>query len=285
VFKNILLPVSSEFYTKEVLERSVFLAEKFKSTIDLVYIIEEKTLEQTDKLSDTHRTHYERRETKKEIIRGHIRTADNIIFEDAKLFFKDKGFFVEEEITEGQFSTVIKNKLSKKKYDLILMGFEKECMLNYRLMDEVNVPIWIESGIDSNSILAVCSNLAPNRKVPEISVKLAESFGWDLLVLYVVDVEDSVQVDESGRRSSRKQEKDLIFRGENFVEKMMRKGINAQLVKGSLEKETIKAADNMGASLVILGREQKKKGLLGLPVKHVKRKLAEKCNYSILFIS
>ena len=53
---------------------------------------------------------------------------------------------------------------------------------------------------------------------------------------------------------------------------------------GSLEKETTKAAEKVKPRLIIVGREQKKKGLLGFPVKNVKRKLAEKCEYSILFV-
>lgn len=285
MFENILIPVSSEFYEKEVLERSIFLAEKFKSTINLVYIIEEKTLDQTDKLTHDYRTYFERSETKKEIIRKHIHTADNIIFEDAKFFFKDRDIPLEEKIIEGEFSKVVKSETNKKIYDLILMGFEKECILNYRLFDEVNMPIWVESGSKSNFILAVCSNLAPNRKVPLISIELAKSLGWELHMLYVVDTEDSVEVDGTGRRSNRKTEKELVFRGENFIEQMRKKGINVSLVKGSLEKETVKAADALKAGLVIIGREQKKKGVLGLPTKSVKRKMAEKCKYSILFIN
>lgn len=285
MFKNILIPVSSEFYRKEVLERSVFLAEKFKSKINLIYIIEEKTLNQTDKLSDAYRTHYDIKKTKKEIIREHIRTADDIIFKDAKLFLKNKGVPFEEKIVEGEFSKVVKSELSKNNYNLILMGFEKECTLNYRLFDEVNIPIWIESEGENNSILAVCSNLAPNQKVPEVSIRLSKLLDWDLNMLYVVDIEDSVEVDENGIRSAKKPEKNLVYKGRKFVEEMKEKGINANLVKGGLEKETIKAADKLRATLVIIGREQKKKSILGLPVKSVKRKMAEKCKYSILFIN
>ena len=285
MFKNILIPISSEYYSKEVLERSVFLAEKFNSTINLVYIIEEKMLDQTDRRSDAYRTYHERKETKKGIIRDYVRAAGNIVFNDANLYFKDKGVSLEEKVVEGEFSNIVKNELLKKDYNLILMGFEKECMLNYRLLDDVNIPIWIESGIGNKSILAVCSNLAPNQKVPQISIELAESLGWQLHMLYVVDVEDTVEVDETGKRSSRKSEEDLTSKGQKFVQEMKEKGINASLVIGSLEKATVKAADSIGANLVIVGREQKKKGMLGLPAKHVKRKLAEKCNYSILFIN
>ena len=90
MFENILVPVSSEFYSKKILERSVFLAEKFKSTIDLVFIIEEKTLLQTDKISDSFRTHYNKLETSNDIIRKSRLKVDNIILDDANFILKNK---------------------------------------------------------------------------------------------------------------------------------------------------------------------------------------------------
>lgn len=285
MFNNILIPVSSEYYSKEVLKRGVFLAQKFKSKITLIYIIEEKTLRQADKLSDVYRTHYEIAETKKEIIKKHQTTADSIIFEDAKIFFKNKGIFLQEKIIEGEYSTIVKNEVNKQKYDLILMGFEKECFLNYRLLDTVDIPIWIESGGDNNSILAVCSNLAPNKQVPIISVELAETFGWKLEMIYIVDITDSVEVDEKGIRSDKKPEKLLISKGQRFIEEMKKKGIKVRLVKGSLERETTKAAETINANLVIIGRQRKKEKILGLPMKSIKKRIAEQCDYSILFIN
>jgi nucleotide-binding universal stress UspA family protein len=285
MFKSILIPISSEFYQKEVFETGAFLAEKFGSTISLLYIIEEKTLDQADKLSDTYRTHYEIEETKRETIRRYVRTADKIIFVDASLFFKSRDVPFVEKIVRGEFSTVIKDEIDKKRYDLILMGFEKECLLNYRLFDEVRVPIWIESGYDNKSILAVCSNLAPNKKVPDISVNLSKALNWTLNMLYVVDVQDAVEVDEKGRRSGRKSQEELIVKGERFVSNMQKKGINTRLVRGSLERETFKAAKDVGAKLVILGREQKRRGILRMPAKNIKRKMAEKRKYSLLFIN
>ena len=44
-------------------------------------------------------------------------------------------------------------------------------------------------------------------------------------------------------------------------------------------------AEEINPNLIIIGREQKKKGILGLPIKHLKRKLAEKCKYSLLFVN
>ena len=285
MFNNILIPISSEFYSKDVLRRSVYLADKFKSNVNLVYIIEEKTLDQADRISDAYRTSYEMKEIKKELIKKQKLAAYNIIFDDAKYFFKDKKVPIEEKIVEGEFSEVVKREIEKKDFDLILMGYEKECILNYRLLDDVNIPVWIEGKSEGKSILAVCSNLAPNQRVPDVGLKLSGALGWDLHMLYVVDVEDSVQVNDQCIRSDKQPEKNLLFCGQNFVEEMKNKGVNVQLVKGSLEKETTKAADSINPNLVIMGREQKKKGLLGLPVKHIKRKMADKCQYSILFIN
>jgi nucleotide-binding universal stress UspA family protein len=285
VFKNILIPISSEFYSKDVLERGAYLAEKFKSTLNLIYIIEEKTFNHTDKLVNSYRTAIEKEEYKKQIITTQVQVADQIVFEDAKKILKNKKIAFEEKIIEGEYTDKIKQELTKKQYDLILMGFEKECSLNYRLFEEVQVPVWIEGKGTSKKILAICSNLAPNQKVPNISIKLAQNLGWKLHILYVVDTEDRIQVDKNGTRSDTKTEQDLLEKGKKFLDKIKNQKITTELVKGSLEKQTIKKAKEINANLVIVGREQKKKGILGLPVKNIKRKLAEKCEYSILFIN
>ena len=96
------------------------------------------------------------------------------------------------------------------------MGFEKECILNYRLFDKMEVPIWIETNDEIKSILAVCSNLAPNQIVPKVGIELSKALGWDLHLLYIVDPGDNVEVDQAGNRSHIKSEKELIFKGENY---------------------------------------------------------------------
>lgn len=285
MFKNILIPISSEFYSKNVLLRSAFLAEKFNSNLNLVYIIEEKTFNEIDKIVSTYRTVADKEESKRELISKQIQTADQIIFDDAKQILKDKQIPFEEKIIEGEFTDKIKEELNKKQYDLILMGFKKECYLNYRLFEEVKIPVWVVGQGTSKKILAVCSNLAPNQKVPDLSIKLAYHLEWELNMLYVIDTEDSVYVDKNGIRSDTKTKEDLLSQGQNFVNEMRQKGINAELVQGSLEKQTLIKAEAIKANLVIVGREQKKKGILGLPVKNLKKKIVEKCKYSILFLN
>ena len=284
MFNNILIPISSEFYQKNVLNTGIFLAEKLQSKLTIIYIIEEKTITQAIKLIDPYRTPQELTEMKKEIINQHKQTAAEIVFDDVHHLTKNKKIQINEKIVEGEFSKAIQRELEINQYDLILMGFEKECILKYRVLEETTIPLWVDAGYQPDTILVVCSNLAPNQKAPDFSMKLSKTLNWDIQMLYIVDTEDTVQVDEKGQRSDKKPERTLIFHGQKFIEEMEKKGINAKLVKGSLEKETIKAAEKIKKVLIIIGREQKKKGPLGLPVKNLKKKLAEKCDYSILFI-
>ena len=284
MFKNVLVPISSEFYSEKILKRSAFLAEKLQSKITFIYIIEDKKLDQTEKIYETYLSEHDLVETKKQIIKEQVKTADNIVFQQAKQYFNDKNIILNEKIKKGEFSEIIKEEINKSQYDLILTGYEKECLLNYRLLEEVDVPIWIESVSESRNILAICSNLAPNQKVPEISVRFAKLIGWDLHMIYVIDREDNVQVDVNGERGPRKSKDDLIAIAEEFQSDMKQKNIHVEIIKGNLEKETVKKAEEINANLVIVGREKKQKGILGLPVKNLKRKLADKCKYSLLFI-
>ncbi len=285
MFKNILVPISSEFYPKQVLKRSLYLSQKFKSKLTFLYIIEDKLLEETDQLVDSYLSDFELTQTKKEIIKAKKISADEIVFKDASNFFKDKKVDFKEKVKKGEFTPIILSELKKKNYDLILMGFEKECRLKYRLLDQVELPVWIEAKSDSRKILAVTSNLTPNKKVTKMSMKLSKKLGWSLDIIYVVDKEDTSVVDEKGKRSTKKTENDLVMIGSSFLNKIEKKGVRIKMIKGKIEKETIKTAENINANLVVIGKEEKKKGMFGLPVKNVKQKIAGKCDYSILFVN
>jgi nucleotide-binding universal stress UspA family protein len=284
IFQKILVPVSSESYSIDVIKRSIYLAEIFHASVRLLYIIEERPLIEMKRQTDTHRTHYDRTETEHELVNQHRKTADDIVFEDAMKLYQQKNIPIKQDIFQGEFSTIVTNEIEKEGYDLVVMSYEKGCMVDYSLLDELAASVWIEAGGHHESILAVCSNLAPNQQVPDISINLAQLFQWPLTVLYVIDTQDAVKVDENGRRSIRKPKEELYFTRQEFAETMLEKGINVQTTEGTLENETIKAANTMAAGLVIIGREQKRRGSLGLPIKSIKQKMAEKCKYSLLFI-
>ena len=288
MFEKILIPISSEFYSKEALKRGVFLAQRFQSRVDLLYVIETKTLDRANKSSDTYFTAHEKNELKRETVHKQMHAADAVVFEDAKTFFQKSNIAVKASIVEGEFSNMVQREHNNNSYDLVLMGFEKECLLRYRLFDELSVDasIWVESEEQGDDvILSVCSNLAPNIKAPKVSMELAKAFGWKLHMLYIIDAQDTVEVDRRLMRSPKKPEDILMSKGEVFVQEMKQHGVDVTLIRGNLEKETAKAAAVINARLVVVGREQKKKTYLGLPMKTPKKKIVEKCKHSILFVN
>jgi nucleotide-binding universal stress UspA family protein len=285
MFQNILVPISSEFYSKDVIKRSILLAGTFSGTVHLLYIIEEKPLDEMERHTDTHLTHYNRTETQQDVLNQQRQTADDLIFQDAQQRLHKKNINMETTIIQGEFSTIVTNEIDKNQYDLVIMGYERGSMIDYRLINDLDIPVWIEAGGYHESILAVCSNLAPNQKVPEISLNLAKKLDWELQMIYITDMEDNVKVDENGNRSSPKPLHELIFSRQEFIENMQEKGIHVKTVEGSLQRESIKAARKMKAGLVIIGREQKKRGRLGLPIRKVKQKIADRSKYSLLFIN
>jgi nucleotide-binding universal stress UspA family protein len=285
MFQNILVPISSEFYSKDVVKRSIFLAETFNGKVHLLYIIEKKPLDEMERRTDTHLTHYDRTETHKGVLNQQRHTADDLVFEDAIQRLHKKNIDINTTIMQGEFSEVVTDEIEKNQYDLVLIGYGRGCMIDYRLINEIGIPVWIESGGHHKSILAVCSNLAPNQRVPELSLLLSKKLDWKLKMIYVTDVEDNVEVDEQGNRSSPKSLHELLFARQEFIEHMQEKGIGVKTVEGSLQKQSIKAARKIKAGLVIIGREQKKRGKLGFPIKKVKQKMAERCKFSLLFIN
>lgn len=286
MFKNILVPVSSEFYSKQVVYRSIQLAEHFKSTVTLLYIIEEKTIDQTERLTDAHRAYYDRIETQKDLMRKQQLTATQIVFDFASHLFEQKGLRFHHLIQYGEFSDVILDEIQKKKYDFVIMGYEKECMLHYRLLDELSVPIWIEINKSHEPrILGICTNLAPNQLAPMLSKEISKALDWELLLYYIMDRRDPVAVDTYGIRSSEKTLDELDTERQRFIDKMKEQHIDIETVVGGLEQQIMRKARKYDPSLIILGREQKRKGALGLPYGNIKRKLMEKCKYSLLFIN
>ncbi len=284
VFGNILIPISSEFYSKGVLEKGAFLAGCFGSRVTIVYIIEEKTLTQTERRSEMFRTRFEKEETKKGIITSQTQTANVIIFFDAKTVFKEKNIIPNFKIVEGEFSTVIAQEVSAQHFDVVLMGYTKEGLLKYRIFDEIAIPLWIVGSPGDRRMLAVCSNLTPNQKIPEISFRLAQCFNWDLHLMYIVDTGEPVTFDESAQRFVKKSVSELLDAGQRFVDAMGKKGIAAQLMTGGFQEITLHTAKQLNAGLVVMGQEQKRDDILGFPVKSMSHRIVEKSKYSMLFL-
>jgi nucleotide-binding universal stress UspA family protein len=285
MFSKILIPVSSEYTAMGPARRAADLASKFKSEVKLIYITEEKVLNTIDRVSEGMITYQEREAAKKEIVEKHGERAKMVVLKEMEELFKQKGIKTKKKVVHGEFTAVVKKEADREKSSMVIMGFKRGCLLNYRLFNEINIPIWIEAKGEQERILAVCSNLTPNKKVPDVSVNLAKLLNYELYMLYVIDTKDKVRVDENLNISQKKPIDSLTTVGQKFVEKIKKKGIKAELVAGSYEKEVIDTAERIRAGLIIIGRGQKRKKLLGLACRDIKKNMAERSKHSLLFIN
>jgi len=281
IFERILVPISSEYFPIEAVKRAGELEEVFGSFIEIVYIIEEKTLKKIDEVAESVNTEYEREELKKEVTATGNFMAHSLIFKEANKFFKKEP---EKKVLEGEFTNIIKEEVQREKITCILMGFEKECMLRYRLFEEVNIPIWVEMEGGKNIVLGICSNLSPNKKVPKVTFTLSKALGYEPYIIYIVDTSDRVEVDSEGRRSVKKPIDYLLRNGEEFVKKFEEKGIKTMVLHGSIEEKIGEIARELDAGLIVVGRERKRRKILGVFCRDVKKEITEKAGHSLLFL-
>ena len=274
VFKRLLLPISSEFFSENVAERAEKFVELFGSKVYAVYIIEEKTLRKVDEIAEPFLTEKQRKEMEKNIIEKNKGVA-NIIFEKIAEYIPD----FEREIIVGEFSDVIMKKAKKHNATCVMMGFEKECFLRYRLLENIKIPVWVEIGKGEN-VLGVCSNLAPNVRVPKFTLKFAEKFGKKAYFIYVIDTEEKIEVDEKGVKREKTME-ELRQAAEKFAAKY-KKYADVKIAVGSIEGEVAKYADEVNADVVIIGREMKKRKIFS---REIKKEMIEKIKHSLLFLN
>ncbi|MCU0850491.1 MAG: universal stress protein [Candidatus Thermoplasmatota archaeon] len=284
MFERILIAISSEFYTKEALRQGAMLAQRCRSMVSIVYIIEEKTLAQAQRRSDAFRTRFEKEETKKRIIEGQQQTANVIIFFDAKTIFKQTGITPNFKIVEGEFSTVIEQEVQTQRFDVVFIGYSEEGLLRYRILDETAVPLWVVGESKGSCVLGVCSNLTPNQRVLSVSKELAACLGWKLELMYMVDVTEPIAYDETMQRFVKRSIPQLLAEGQRYVEEMQKNGVSMQLVTGAFVDLLVQNTHRLHAGLVVVGQEKRRFDRLGLPVRSMNQRLVEKLRVSVLFL-
>ncbi len=142
MFKNILVPVSSEYFPKKAMEKALELSKYFEANVEVIYIIEEKVKDKIQKASE-----YVRTDTQIEEIEEDINDAKKEEFNDAMKEweddFEDKVEF-KTKIVKGKYSNEISEELKKYNADLIVMETEQESILDYSLFyKEDKTPIMI----------------------------------------------------------------------------------------------------------------------------------------------
>lgn len=284
MFQRILVPISSEFFPPAVFQTAAMLAQATKGTVSSVFVIEERIAAEVERFSDTYLSDYDRRETERELRREHLCQAEQVVFEDATAFFQKRGIGFTTKCQEGEFLEVVKAQVTSGSYDLVVVGFEKEYSFEYRLLSEVPIPLWVEKGNPKQSILGICSNLAPNVQVPLMSLRLAALLGWPLHMVYIIDTEDTAVVDEKAIRKERRSLAELQARADEFVRLMKTQGVDVKVAHGCFEREALRVAGRVEPGVMIIGREQKQRGRLGLPVRESKKKVLQYSKSSVLLL-
>lgn len=307
MFENILVTISSEYFSDSAIKRAVELSKRFGSEITLLYVVEEKVMEMMNSSLEYTMTYEEREKTEDKVVGGIKNRAKDIFFEKAaKIAGKEDIKITSKEIEQGKYTDTILNfcRDKEEKIDLIIMSFERATLLDYEIFDWISPPLWIEkNGKAINKIIAFPSNLTFNLKLPAITFDLAERLDSELFLEYIVDEtrKHSVSIEdeevEIGKKELDKVEKKektwsqldedarrfLNECEENFKDRL--KGLHCFKSKGSLEKLIVEKAREVDADLIVLGREQKKdRRVLGMFKRKIKQEIIEGIPCPILLL-
>ena len=274
IFRKLLLPISSEFFSEDMVRRASELSKIFGSEIYVLYIVEEKTLKKMEEVLQPFLTDEQRKRVEKEIENMMSGIAE-IVFERVEKMIPS----FTRHVRMGEFSDVVRDFVDSHDISCIIMGFEKECFVRYRLLESLSIPIWVENG-DGSIVVGACSNLAPNVKVPLFTMELAEKLGREAHLLYIIDVTEKVEVDEHGNKMERSVE-ELRNAAEDFRRKYGERA-RVEVVEGRMEEEIVRYARKNNAHVTIVGREMKKRGVLS---KELRKEMVEKIKNSILFLN
>lgn len=308
MFENILVTISSEYFSDSAIKRAVELSKRFGSEITLLYVVEEKVMEMMNSSLEYTMTYEERGKTEDKVVGGIKDRAKDIFFEKAEKIARKKDVEItSKEIKQGKYTDTILNfcrDREEEKIDLIIMSFERATLLDYEIFDWISPPLWIEkNGKAINKIIAFPSNLTFNLKLPQIIFDLGERLDSELFLEYIVDethkhsvsmVDEEVKIGqkelnkvEKKRKSWSQLDEDarrfLNECEENFKDRL--KGLHCFKSKGSLEKLIVERARAVDADLIVLGREQKKdRRVLGMFKRKIKKEIIEEIPCPILLL-
>jgi nucleotide-binding universal stress UspA family protein len=272
-----LVPISSEFSFEQIVQRAGMLSHAFNSAVMVVYIIETKTLKTMGDVAETMLTDQQLKEMGQDIVSSATDIAKQIIFERVKPVLPN----CEIAVAVGEFSEEIRRAAEKWQATCVVTGYERYCTLRYRLLEDLNLPLWVEQHPSTNPIvLGVCSNLAPNKRVPDLTIELAANLNAIPHLLYVVDIEELVEMDEQGEKHQ-STTANLTETGQMFL-RSYRDHIHGHFSVGVLEDNIVRYTTKLNPDVVIIGHEMKRKKFL---CHELKRDIVTRMQHSLLFLN
>ena len=244
---NILVTVSSEYFSEEAIRRAAYLTAQFRGELTLLYIIEEKALKVIDRASEYALTAEERGRTEERVAEEIRCRAEGMLFERAALLAAEAGVRIGRwEIEQGEYAEEILNFCKRQRVDLVVMSFARATLLDYRVLDWPTPPIWVEKGKGDGEIrriLVLPSNLSNNERLPQMALEFAHQLGAEIYMEYVVDTPTRGRPAPEG----------LVREGQEFLARCAREGFSCRLSRGRLERLAPARAREHRADLLILG--------------------------------
>jgi nucleotide-binding universal stress UspA family protein len=273
MFKKVLLSISSEFYPEQAVKEAKFIQDNFSSSVYLLYIIEKKTLDKFEKASQPFLTHEQKMRFEDDILNEQRKIADDIM-EKVKNTLNIK----ESKIVIGEYSDEIEKMVEEKGIDLVIIGFKRDAVIHYRVIERIKIPLLIAIFNGSDGVVGVCSNLAPNVKVPAFVKEFASAVSKEPRLVYIIDREEPAIVDEAGNKIEKSID-EIRKIAEEFVS---HHSTISEIREGIMENEIEKVAKDTDAFVIVIGREIKKRKIFS---KEIRKKIVENSSHSILFLN
>ena len=137
---------------------------------------------------------------------------------------------------------------------------------------------------ERRTILAVVTNRAPNKRVPDMAVKLAKSFRAEVHLLYIVSSPDIPY-----SLSLRSAPLEHMNGSEDFLQNFEKDHgddiaiVEKEVVVGDIVKTILKKCETIDPHLIVLGRVDEKEIMLMLK-RGVKHHLARKTSHNLLLV-
>ncbi len=264
MFKNILVPISSDYFPEMAIRRSRALAEKFKGKVHFLYVVEKKTVEQMEKTGKHVLTPKLISELEEDIYHRQVRDISRTVLDRTKELMGPLNERCNYLVQKGEFSDEIEGYLTENSESFnhitcVILEYKKHSNLKYRIFENCSVPIWLERGGKIDKIFAATTSISRNELVPTHAKRIALSFNAKLSLDHF-----SVHGEDEGDKKIKLQ-KDW-------------KGVS------NVEKKILRRAEEENADLLIIGRTCKACGFFGFGTHFPKVVIAKKATMSVLIM-
>jgi len=252
LFNRILLPLPSEYFPENAVQRAIDIASKFNSKLIIQYIFEEQVIDKIDNVSSGAVSQCALDEMSKNMKNLSVGGESTVIFEKIENIARKKNVEVKKLIGDGIHTDEILDCIKRENIDLMVTEFHKDTFLKYRILYDSPISIWLEqSGKEIEEVYGILTNLSPNKCVPSFAFKISQKLNIPLHFYYVLD--DTEPYDENNEKHTRKKLiSSLVKKGTGFKTHYKINEVTGDI--SSFVNHQFKKEDS---GLVILGRFEK----------------------------